>query len=70
MYRVAPSLWRCVSCHLFNLHFRFGKKYAMTLLAGAESVIIPYIGLSKISIYRLLSLLLLWQPILSRKNGK
>lgn len=29
------------------------KKYAMTLLTGAVSVIIPYIGLSKTSIYRL-----------------
>lgn len=29
------------------------KKYAVTLLTGAVSVIIPYIGLSKTSIYRL-----------------
>lgn len=29
------------------------KKYAITLLTGAVSVIIPYIGLSKTSIYRL-----------------
>ena len=29
------------------------KKYALTLLIGAVSVIIPYIGLSKTSIYRL-----------------
>ena len=29
------------------------KKYAVTLLAGAVSVIIPYVGLSKTIIYRL-----------------
>ncbi len=51
--RAAPDVWRCVSYDTPDVHFRFGKKYAVTLLTGAVSVIIPYIGLSKTGIYRL-----------------
>lgn len=29
------------------------KKYAVTLLTGAVSVMVPYIGMSKTSVYRL-----------------
>lgn len=38
---------------LLTLLSVLAKKYALTLLAGAAAVLIPYIGLSKTSVYRL-----------------
>ena len=54
---VCVGLLRCFGGVFFAILLMFisvlEKKYALTLLAGAVSVLIPYIGLSKTIIYRL-----------------